>query len=315
MNEIFAQVLTVGTLGVILAKTAPILLAAIGGGFTQMGGILNIGLEGMMLAGAFTAIAVGGITNPLIGVLAAAGGAGLFALIYAFASLVLKADYTVVGIGINLLAVGVTVLLLTIFYNNPGITPGDVKSIMPKIDLGPLAEIPVLGPLLNRQTPLVWVALLLVPIYAFILYRTRYGVHLRAVGEDERAASAAGIHVDRVKFTAIVASGLLCGLAGAQLAMASVGSFTAGMTAGRGFIAVAAIIFAMGRPVPILVACLIFGATDALADRLTLSGVNSSLALLTPYVITIAALVVAAIRVRAALRSRTQKSLRQAGLS
>ncbi|WP_344411792.1 ABC transporter permease [Pseudonocardia ailaonensis] len=307
-----AQVLTLATLGVILAKTAPILLAAIGGGFTQVGGILNIGLEGMMLAGAFTGIAVGGVTNPFVGVLAAVGGAVLLALVYAVAALVLKADYTVVGIGINLLAAGGTVLLLNVLYGNAGATPGTVKSILPKIDLGVVGDIPVLGRLLDHQTPLVWLALLVVPAYWYLLYRTRFGVHLRAVGEDESAAVAAGIRVGRVRFTAILASGALCGLAGAQLAMSSVGSFNAGMTANRGFIAVAAIIFALGRPVPTLVACLVFGAADAVADRLTLGGLNSSLALLTPYVITVVALVVAAVRIRAAIRSRTRRALQHA---
>lgn len=311
MNEILAQILTVGTLAVILAKTAPILLAALGGGLTQVGNILNIGLEGLMLVGAFAGIAVGAVTTPFIGVIAALGAGVLLALIYAIASLVFKADYIVVGIGINLLAIGVTVLLLTVFYGNAGVTPGDVKSVLPKIDLGPVGDIPVIGPLFDNHTILVWVALLLVPVYWFLLYRTRYGVHLRAVGEDEPAAVAAGIRVFKVKFISIIVSGALCGLAGAQLAMASVGSFTAGMTSGRGFIVVAAVIFAAGKPVPTLIVCLIFGAADGLADRLALGGVNSSLALLTPYVITIIALVVAALRVRAAIRARTRRGLAQ----
>lgn len=312
MNEILDQVLTIGTLAVILAKTAPILLAAIGGGFTQVGGILNIGLEGMMLAGAFLGVAVGAVTNSFVGVLAAVGGAVLLALIYAIAHLRFTADNIVVGIGLNLLAAGITVLLLTVLYGNAGATPGDVKSNLPSIDLGIVGDIPVLGSILNGQTVLVWLALILVPVYWFVLYRTRYGVHLRAVGEDEPAAVAAGIPVARVKFIAIVVSGGLCGLAGAQLAMASVGSFTAGMTSGRGFIAVAAIIFALGRPVPTLIACLVFGAADAVADRLALGGVNSSLALLTPYVITIVALTIAAVRTRIAIKTRTRKGLQAA---
>ncbi|WP_374945477.1 ABC transporter permease [Agreia sp.] len=311
MNEILAQILTVGTLAVILAKTTPILLAAIGGGLSQVGNILNIGLEGLMLIGAFMGIAVGAITNPFIGVLAALGAGVLLALVYAIASLVFKADYIVVGIGTNLLAIGITVLLLSVLYGNAGVTPGDVKSVLPRIDLGPVGDIPVIGPIFNNHTILVWVALLLVPVYWFVLYRTRYGVHLRAVGEDEPAATAAGIRVFQVKFISIIASGALCGLAGAQLAMASVGSFTAGMTSGRGFIVVAAVIFAAGRPVPTLVVCLIFGAADGLADRLALGGVNSSLALLTPYVITIAALIVAALRVRSAIKARTRRGLAQ----
>jgi simple sugar transport system permease protein len=311
MNDILAQVLTVGTLAVILAKTAPILLAAIGGGLSQVGDILNIGLDGLMLVGAFAGIVVGSVTNPFIGVLAALGAGVLLALVYAVASLVFKADYIVVGIGTNLLAIGITVLMLTVLYGNAGVTPGDVKSVLPKIDLGPVGDVPVIGAIFDNHTFLVWLALLLVPVYWFVLYRTRYGVHLRAVGEDEPAAVAAGIRVFGVKFVSIIVCGALCGLAGAQLAMSSVGSFTAGMTSGRGFIVVAAIIFAAGRPVPTLIVCLVFGAADALADRLALGGVNSSLALLTPYVITIAALVVAALRVRSAVRARTRRGLAQ----
>lgn len=313
MNDILASIFTIGMISVILMKTTPILLAAIGGAFTQMGNILNIGLEGMMLIGAFAAVAVGSFTTPFIGIIAAIGAAMLLALIFAVATLNFKADFIVVGIGINLLAVGVTVLLLTIFYGNAGVTPGDVKAFLPKIDLGALAQIPVIGPALNEQTILVWVAFILVPVYAYVLYRTPYGVHLRAVGEDESAALAAGINVNRVKFISILVSGIFCGIAGAQLAMSTVGSFTAGMSASRGFIAVAALTFGLGRPYRTMIACLIFGAADALADRLSLAGVNSSLALTTPYIITIIALVFATLRVRSALKSRAKKALQLAG--
>ncbi len=314
MNAVLAQIFTVATLAVILTKTTPLLLAAIGGAFTQMGNILNIGLEGMMLVGAFAAIAVGAITNPFVGVLAAMGAAVLLALVFALATLVFKADFIVVGIGVNLLAVGATVLMLTVFYGNAGVTPGNVKAILPKIDLGPIANIPIIGPAINDQTILVWLAFRLVPVYAYVLDRTPYGVHLRAVGEDESAATAAGIDVRRVKFISILVSGLFCGMAGAQLSMATVGSFTAGMTASRGFIAVAALTFGLGRPYYTMVACLIFGAADAVADRLALAGANSSLSLTTPYLITIVALVLAALRVRSALKARARKALRAAGV-
>lgn len=310
--DILSQIFTASMLAVILLKVTPILLAAIGGAFTQTGNILNIGLEGMMLMGAFTAVAVGAITNPFVGILAALGAGVVMAVLFAIASLNFKADPIVVGIGINLLAIGMTVLLLTVFYNNAGSTPGDVKAKLPKIDLGVLGDIPVIGWALNDQTILVWIALLLVPVYAFVLYRTPYGVHLRAVGEDEAAAAAAGINVFRVKFISILISGALSGIAGAQLAMATVGSFTAGMTASRGFIAVAALTFGLARPYRTLIACLIFGAADALADRLGLIGVNSALSLMLPYVITIVALVFASVRLRAALKARTKKALQRA---
>jgi simple sugar transport system permease protein len=309
VNEVLAQILTVTTLAVVLAKTTPLLLAAIGGAATQMGNILNIGLEGMMLIGAFTAVVVGAATNPWIGVLAAVGAAVLLALVFAVASLVFKADFIVVGIGVNLLAVGVSVLLLQVMYGNPGVTPGNVKAILPKLDLGPIGDIPILGPAINNQTILVWLAFLLVPAYSFLLYRTRYGVHLRAVGEDEPAAIAAGINVFNVKFVSILISGVMCGLAGAQLAMATLGTFTAGMTSSRGFIAVAALTFGLAKPTRTMVACLIFGAADAFADRLSLAGANASLSLMTPYAVTIIALVLAALRMKSVMSARSKRAL------
>jgi ABC-type uncharacterized transport system permease subunit len=178
------------------------------------------------------------------------------------------------------------------------VTPPTSNITLPRISLGPLADIPVLGTAFNDQTALVWFALLSVPLASLVLYRTRYGTHLRAVGEDADAAAAAGIRVTRVKVQSILISGLLCGLAGAQLAMATLGSFTADMTAGRGFIAVAALTFGLARPVRTMVACFIFGAADAVADQLNIAGFNSNLALMTPYVITILALVAAGIQFR-----------------
>jgi simple sugar transport system permease protein len=299
------QIFTATTLAVILIKVAPLLLSAIGGAITQQGNILNIGLEGMMLIGAFTAVAVGSkVHNSAVGTLAAVGAGLVLALIYAVATLPLKADFIVVGIGINLLAAGLTVFLLQVIYGNPGVTPPEANVTLPGIPLGPVASIPVVGPALTNQTALMWLALLSVPIYSYFLYRTPWGVHLRAVGEDEAAADAAGIHVTRAKFVSVLLSGVLCGLAGAQLAMATLGSFTAGMTSGRGFIAVAALTFGLAKPVRTMVAAFIFGAADAVADQLGVAGVNSNLALMTPYIITILALVLAGVRVRRAVAAR-----------
>lgn len=305
MSNVLGHILTAATLAVILMKVAPILLAAIGGAVTQQGNILNIGLEGMMLIGAFASIAVGSWAhNALVGVVAAVVSALLLSLLYAVATLNLKADFIVVGIGVNLLAAGLSVFLLQVLYGNPGVTPPEHSINLPGIPLGPLAHVPVIGPAVDQQTPLVWLAFICVPLYSFLLYRTRFGVHLRAVGEDEGAAGAAGISIERMKFWSILISGVLCGLGGAQLAMATLGSFTAGMTSGRGFIAVAALTFGLAKPVRTMVAAFIFGAADALADQLGVAGVNSNLALMTPYIITIVALVLAGFRLRSLFGSR-----------
>lgn len=312
--NLLEQIFTAATLAVILMKVAPILLAAIGGAFTQQGNILNIGLEGMMLVGAFSSIVIGSATgSAVIGVLAAVGAGLLLAVIFAVATLSFKADFIVVGIGVNLLAVGVTVFLLQIIYGNPGVTPPSASIRLPKISIGPLADIPILGTALNDQTALVWIALISVPLAWFVMYRTRFGVHLRAVGEDEEAAAAAGIGVTTVKFQSVLLSGVLCGAAGAQLAMATLGSFTNGMTAGRGFIAVAALTFGLGRPVRTMIAALIFGAADAVADLLGIAGINSNLALMMPYIITIVALVFAGVRFGKIWSKRRSKRQSAAG--
>jgi ABC-type uncharacterized transport system permease subunit len=299
------QILTATTLAVIFIKVAPLLFAAIGGAITQQGNILNIGLEGMMLIGAFTAVAIGSRAhNSAVGTFAAVGAGLVLALIYAVATLTLKADFIVVGIGINLFAAGLSVFLLQVIYGNPGVTPPEANVTLPGIPLGPVADVPGVGPALTNQTPLLWLALLCVPIYSYALYRTPWGVHLRAVGEDEAAAEAAGIRVTRTKFVSILMSGILCGFAGAQLAMATLGSFTAGMTSGRGFIAVAALTFGLARPLRTMIAAFIFGAADAVADQLGVAGVNSNLALMTPYIITILALVLVGVRVRRSATAR-----------
>lgn len=294
-----------GLLGVILIKVAPILLAAIGGAFTQQADILNIGLEGNMLVAAFSAIWVGSSTGSwVVGVLAAVVASVVLSLLYALCALIFKADFFVVGIGVNLLAAGLTVFMMQLLYQNVGSTPPEASITLPRIDLGPIGAVPILGPALNNQTPLVWLSLLSVPAFWWILYRTKFGVQLRAVGEDPGAAAAAGISLTGKKFWSIIWAGILCGFAGAQLSMATLGSFTANMTSGRGFIAVAALTFGRARPVPTMVAALLFGTADALADQLTVAGFSSNLALMTPYVITILALFVVGLDLGKRLRAR-----------
>ena len=271
MNDVLHTVFSVALIAATLTYLTPILFASIGGAITQQGDILNIGLEGMMLIGAFSAIAVGAAAHSaLVGVIAAVASS-------------LLADYIVVGIGVNMLAAGASVFALQLLYGNPGGTPQSVRSSLPKFTL----------PILGQQTLLVYLALICVPLYAFLLYRTRYGVHLRAVGQDLPAAVAAGINATRVKLISILLCGVLTGLAGAQLSMANLGSFNQGMSSGRGFIAVAALTFGRAKPVPTLVAAVIFGLADAMADRLGVAGFPSELAKMAPYIITIVALTLA----------------------
>ena len=281
----------------IVLQTTPILLAALGGAFTQQANILNIALEGMMLTGAFASIAVGAATQSAAAAVAAAVGAGLaMALLFAWASLHLRADFIVAGIGINLLADGVTVFLLERLYHNEGsYSPFEFPSLW-TIGLGPLRNIPVLGPALSGQSVIVFAALALVPLSSLILYRTKFGIHLRAVGENEEAAVAAGVNPVRMKFAAVLISGALSGLAGAQLAMGTLDIFVRGMSSGRGYIALAALTFGAARPGGTFLACLLFGIADAASDKLQFYDIPNQLVLMVPYAVTIAALALAALR-------------------
>lgn len=287
------------TLFVVLLQTTPLLLAALGGAFTQKANILNVALDGMMLIGAFTAIAVGAATQSvMLALLGAVGAAVALALLFGWVSLILRADFIVAGIGINLLAQGITIFLLGKIYNNEGSFSPQRFPQLWRIRLGPLANVPILGPGLDGQSVLVVLALLLVPVSWWIMYRTRFGLRVRAVGENQEAAVAAGVSATRMKFQTVLISGVLCGLAGAQLAMGTLNIFVRDMTSGRGFIALAALTFGNAEPFGTFVAAIIFGAANAASDRLQFLHLSSYLVLMLPYLVTVAALWFAAVRRR-----------------
>jgi simple sugar transport system permease protein len=231
--------------------STPLLLAALGGMFSERSGVINIALEGIMLAGAFTAAAVTVFThNPWLGLIAAMMAGLLTALIHAVASIQFKADQVVVGTAINILFIGVPALGSGALFESTGSTPQ-------------LAQEFTLGPY-----PIAMLAFALVPICYFVLFRTRFGLRLRAVGENPEAADTAGISVARMRYAGVLLSGVLAGIAGAYLSIAQNSLFTRNMTAGRGFIALAALIFGKWHPVGTFFACLLFGFADALTDRL-----------------------------------------------
>ncbi len=283
--DVFTNALWIATVW----SAVPLVLAALGGMFTQQADVLNIGLEGLMLIGAFAGIAVGAASNSIVLALLAAVGAGLvFAVVFGVVSLWLRADFIVVGIGINILALGLTVLMLSVFYGNQSnYTPTEFPSMW-KIHLGPLAHIPVLGPALDGQTILVVAAIFLVPLSWWILYRTPYGVRVRAVGQRPEAAIAAGLNPRRIKMTTVLVSGVLCGLAGAQLSMATLNSFNNNMTAGAGFIALAAIFVGNVKPLWTALACVLFGFVEALGGQLQqVAALPADLMLALPYTVTV----------------------------
>jgi general nucleoside transport system permease protein len=255
MKDIFSFALVLST----IRLATPLVLAAIGGMFSERSGVINIALEGKMLAGAFTAAAVTyaadaklglGAASPWVGLL---GGiaAGLFlAAIYAVACIRYKADQVVSGAAINILMIGIPGFLSGAFFLSSGSTPQ-----IPKEHLMP-------------WTPIILAFVVFVPLSWYVMYRTPFGLRLRAVGEKPEAADAAGVSVKRLRYSGVLLAGVLAGIGGAYLSIGQSSLFTRNMTAGRGFIALAALIFGKWRPLQTMLACLLFGFTEAVSIQM-----------------------------------------------
>jgi simple sugar transport system permease protein len=259
-----------------LRAATPLLLACLAGLFSERAGIFDIGLEGKMLAAAFFAAAGAALTGSVwLGLLAGVAASIVLSALHGAASITFRGNQLISGVAINFLAAGLTVVIGESWFGLGGRTPaleGGARFqeiTLPLADT--LAGIPVLGPLyaqvLSGHTVLVYVSLLAVPATWFVLFRTRFGLRLRAVGENPGAVDTAGISVVRLRYGAVVICGLLCGLAGAHLATGLSAGFVKDMSAGRGFIALAALIFAKWRPWYALGACLLFGLLDAFGNR------------------------------------------------
>ena len=283
----------------------PLMLAALAGLYSERAGIVDIGLEGKMLVGAFAAGTVAALVpNPWLGLAAAMAASSLFGLIHGFAAISQRGNQIVSGIALNILAAGLTATLGNAWFGQGGrTTPLPSSARFGEIEL-PFAaaarDVPVIGTfyaeIVSGHSVPVYLALALIPLTAFVLARTRWGLRLRAVGENPAAVDAAGISVTRLRYSAIVVAGLICGLAGAYLSLAQSAGFVTDMTAGKGFIALAALIFAKWRPWPTLAACLMFGLLDAMALRiqgLALPGIGQvpvQAIQALPYILTVALL-------------------------
>ena len=255
----------------------PLLLACLAGLFSERAGIFDIGLEGKMLVSAFAAAAVAAVTGSVwLGLLVGIGGSLVLSAIHGVASITFRGNQLISGVAINFLAAGLTVVLGQYFFAEGGRTPqlGEGQRFE-QLDLpfaAELRDIPFLGTFLadviSGHSIVTYIAALAVPVSWWVLYRTRFGLRLRAVGENPAAVDTAGISVPRLRFAAVGIAGLLCALAGAQLSTAEpAAGFIRDMTAGRGYIALAALIFAKWRPVAAMWACLLFGFLQALALR------------------------------------------------
>lgn len=277
-----------------LTKTVPLLLAAMGGLFSERTGVVNIALEGMMLIGAFAAVLGSYYSgNPWLGLLLAGLAGALVALILAFASVQLLADQIVTGIAINILALGITGFGLFRGFSVHGSSPSVTK--LPQ--LGPLLgkTLPgnsIIGTIFGRQSPLLLLALLIVLFSHFLLYYTPLGLRMRAVGEDPAAADSLGVNVVSIRYFGVIISGILSGLAGAYLSLADLSQFVERMTGGRGFIALAALIFGNWKPAGVISACFFFGFFEAVAESLQgyFPQLHEQFFFMLPFVITIVVL-------------------------
>src|SRR6266436_3933563 len=275
---------------------ALLLLPALGGVISERSGVVNIAMEGMMLTGAYAGVMSALATHSVIGgVIGAMIAGGLMALVHAIVSINFKADQIVSGIAINIAALGLTNYLLFIQTGGQGVPSLKDALRLPNLTWGPLANIPFLGRVLFQQNIIFYVAVLILLGIQFLLFRTNIGLRIRAVGEHPQAADTSGVNVRLIRYLCVIGSGLLSGIAGAFLALGINGIFNSNMTAGIGYIALAAVIFGKYTPLGAAGACLIFGLGGGLAIPLQdLSPNNPNLANLLytlPYVFTLIALV------------------------
>jgi simple sugar transport system permease protein len=290
------SVFSVGLLAAALRFATPLAFAAMGGIFSERSGVVNIGLEGMMLAGAFFGIVVAAETGQWeLGILGAMGAGGTLALIHAFFCIHLRADQIISGFAINFLALGITGYLFRSLYGTRG-TP-ELAERIPDVRLPVIRDIPFVGDIIGQMNLMIWLMFLTVILSWVVLFKTPLGLRIRSVGEHPKAADTVGISVFKIRYAAVIVSGLLAGLGGAYLSFGFGNAFNENMTAGRGYIALAAVICGNWRPFGAFGACLLFGFSSALALRLQGSPLlpsdfaSANLLQTLPYVLTLVALV------------------------
>jgi simple sugar transport system permease protein len=281
----------------ILRVSTPLILAGLGVHVSSRAGVLNIGIEGMMLAGALAGVVVSALTQDAwLGLAAALVTGALLAGLLSVAIHLLRADLVLSGIALNMAAIAGTTLALFALTGDKGISGSLPSLVLPSIDIPVIADIPVLGVILSGHHVLTYLSILAVPLVALFVTRTPLGLAMQAVGENPEAAAATGIPVLRVQVTALLISGLFAGAAGAFLSMGYVSWFSQNMTAGRGFIAIAADVMGFGFAWGTMAAALLLGATEAITLSLQGFGVPSELLQAIPYLVPVLAMVLNARR-------------------
>jgi simple sugar transport system permease protein len=288
MEGVLTAAVIIGILTSAVRLATPYLYAAIGEAFGQTSGVVNLGVDGIMLVGAFMAIFVAAGTGSLwLGVLAAVIAGLLMGLLMSVVSVTFKAEQGISGIGLYMFGLGLSSLLFKVTF-------GTVKTIdgFPPLKIPILGDIPVLGPVLFNQSIMVYGAFLLVPLAWLVLDHTTWGLKLKAVGQNPAAADTLGVNVNRTRYIAVCLGSALAGVAGASLSLAMVNLFQENLTAGMGFIAVALVYFGGWRPMGILAGALLFSTVNAIQLWMQVLGVNipSDIAVMLPYLLTIAAL-------------------------
>jgi simple sugar transport system permease protein len=283
INMLLSQVLDLMT---------PVLLAAMAGALCERAGVFNIALEGKILVGAFVAVATSiAVGSPFLAVSSAVVCTAIFAAPLAIGGARFGGDPIVIGIGLNLLASGLTTYLLSALFGVTGTLVDPAVTALPKMGIPGLANVPVVGAVLSDHNALVYLSWLLIIAFNIYLFRTRWGLRLRGIGEVPSAAAAMGANVSRYQTATVILAGGLCGLAGAQLALGSVALFAENMTAGRGWIAVVAVMLGRAHPIGIALACLGFGLADAVGLRLQGQGLPNQITDIAPYAITLLAMI------------------------
>lgn len=292
MEIIFTSDFLINLFAAGVRLAAPLLMAALGEIIAERSGLLNIGIEGIILLGALFAVFGSDFSgSPWIGALSAIVTGAILGLVFAFITVTLGGDQVVTGTAINILALGLSTYLFRLAYGLEGFAH-EVEFFRP-LAIPVLADIPFIGPIFFNQSFLVYLAFIFVPITAYFLFRTMWGLSLRAVGDHPRAADTMGINVTRTRYLAVTAGGMLAGLAGSILTLSHLNIFVENISAGRGFIALAAVVFGQWNPVGAMFSALLFGVADAFQLRLqTISKVLPyQLLAITPYVLTVLALI------------------------
>ncbi len=316
MIELLATVFSATFFITIIRTSTPLLFATLGGLISDRSGALNVALEGMMLIAALTAVIVSVHSPWYIAVLAGLAAGGLLGALMGLFHLKLKADIILVGFAVNILAAGGTVFVLSLATGGDKGTSINLQSkAIPEVDLSFLTAIPIVGDTLDRflsgHSILSWLAALTVFAIWYFLYRTPYGLWLRGVGEYPAAPEAAGVPINKVRFWSLVASGALAGIGGAQLAMFNYIGFTRDMTAGRGFIALGAVLLGARHPVGAMLAALLFGVFEALSIVMPnlFNWIPGELIQTIPFVVTIIALILFSYRAQKARETKLASDL------